>query len=101
MVDAATAVSQLSPPSTSAPVIRSTADGSLNNDADLTSLSLSNGTLAPVFGSSVTSYSASVDNSVSNVNVSAAADAGAAIVTNGGSNLAVGNNAVDHDGDSG
>jgi hypothetical protein len=62
--------------------------------ADLTSLSLSSGTLSPAFDPSTTAYTASVGNATTNLVVSATASPGAAAVVSGGSNLAVGSNTV-------
>ncbi|WP_186786209.1 cadherin-like beta sandwich domain-containing protein [Paenibacillus agilis] len=55
-----------------------------SSNADLTSLTLSAGTLSPVFASGTTSYKASVTNAVYDVHVSAtASDAAATITING------------------
>lgn len=62
--------------------------------ADLTSLSLSSGTLSPAFDPATTAYSASVDNATTNLDVSAGTNPGAAAVVSGDSNLAVGSNTV-------
>ena len=50
----------------------------LSNNADLTSLSLSAGALSPVFGSSTTSYTASVGDGVDAVTATGIAHPGAA-----------------------
>jgi len=62
--------------------------------ADLTSLSLSSGTLSPAFDPSTTAYTASVDNATTNLVVGANTNPGAAAVISGASNLAVGSNTV-------
>jgi len=62
--------------------------------ADLTSLSLSSGTLSPAFDPSTTTYAASVDNATAGVDVSAGTNPGATASVSGGSNLAVGSNTV-------
>lgn len=55
-----------------------------SNNADLSNLSLSTGTLAPVFASSTTSYTASVANAVSSITVTpTAADINSTITVNG------------------
>ncbi len=57
---------------------------SVSNNADLSNLTLSQGTLAPVFASGTTTYTASVDNSVSSVTVTpTVADSTATVVVNG------------------
>ena len=66
----------------------------LSNNADLTALSLSSGALSPAFDPSTTAYTASVDNSVTDVTVSQTAAAGANAVVSGGSSLSVGDNTV-------
>ena len=56
----------------------------LSGNADLTGLTISSGTLSPQFSSSVTAYTASVDNSVTQVTVTpTASDSLAAITVNG------------------
>ena len=56
----------------------------LSDNADLGSLTISSGTLSPQFSSSVTAYTASVDNSVTQVTVTpTASDSSAAITVNG------------------
>lgn len=66
---------------------------STNNN--LASLSLSAGTLSPLFTQENTSYTASVANSVTTVTVAAtAADTGATVVVTGGQTLAVGPNVL-------
>lgn len=65
----------------------------LSDDATLTSLSLSAGTLSPSFSASQTTYAASVPNDVTSVTVSRSARPGATIVVTGGT-LAVGANTI-------
>jgi hypothetical protein len=65
-----------------------------SNNADLTSLSLSSGTLSPAFDPSTTAYTASVDNSVTDVTATESTNPGATAVVTGGSSLSVGNNTV-------
>ncbi len=63
------------------------------NNADLKSLSVSSGTLAPTFNAGTTDYTASVANTVTSVTVSAsAADANAAVSGQGSKALALGKN---------
>ena len=62
--------------------------------ADLTSLSLSSGTLSPAFDPSTTAYSASVDNATTSLGVGANANPGSVAVISGASSLAVGSNTV-------
>ncbi|WP_438346995.1 cadherin-like beta sandwich domain-containing protein [Paenibacillus sp. FA6] len=58
--------------------------GPLSNNADLSSLSLSSGSLSPTFASGTITYTASVVNSVSNLTVTpAVADSGATVTVNG------------------
>ena len=92
--DATNAVSQLSPPSTSQPVVTATADGSLSSTASLTSLSLSDGSLSPAFDPATLAYTANVANSTTSVHVNASANAGASSLVSGSSNLAVGRSTV-------
>lgn len=66
----------------------------LSNNADLTSLSLSEGTLNPAFSSGTQDYTASVGHSTTSVTVNAGATPGANKVINGGGSLVVGNNTV-------
>ncbi len=55
-----------------------------SNNADLSNLTLSTGTLTPVFASATTSYTSSVANAVNSITVTpTAADAGATITVNG------------------
>ena len=55
----------------------------LSDNADLTGLTISSGTLSPQFSSSVTAYTASVDNSVTQVTVTpTASDSSATIAVN-------------------
>lgn len=57
---------------------------SLSNNANLSSLSLSNGTLLPSFASGTTSYTANVANNVSSISLTpTVADANAAVKVNG------------------
>ncbi len=67
---------------------------STSNNANLASLSLSSGTLSPAFSSATTAYTAVVGNEVVSVTVTALATPGAAVMTAGGSSLAVGDNAM-------
>ena len=56
----------------------------LSDNADLAGLTISSGTLSPQFSSSVTAYTASVDNSVTQVTVTpTASDSSATIAVNG------------------
>ncbi len=66
----------------------------LSNNADLTSLSLSSGTISPAFSPSSLAYSTSVDNSFTSVGVNQTTHPGANAVVGGGSSLAVGSNTV-------
>lgn len=62
----------------------SVSTGIFNNNADLTGLSLSSGTLSPTFDTSTTSYTASVANSVSSITVTpTASEANATVTVNG------------------
>jgi len=55
-----------------------------SNNADLSNLSLSSGTLSPVFASSTTSYTSSVANNITSITATpTASDAGASITVNG------------------
>jgi hypothetical protein len=65
---------------------------SMSNNADLTNLSLSAGTLSPAFGSSTTSYTASVGAGVDAVTATGIAHPGAAVVVSGGTGLHTGIN---------
>ncbi|MBX7210334.1 MAG: cadherin-like beta sandwich domain-containing protein [Verrucomicrobiaceae bacterium] len=71
-----------------------------STNADLSSLSLSSGTLSPVFASGTTSYTAGVPNPVSSITVTPVkADANATVTVNGGSpftpvSLALGTNTI-------
>ena len=65
-----------------------------SDNADLTGLSLSSGSLSPAFDSSTTAYTASVDNSVTDVTASGSTNPGANAVVTGGSSLSVGANTV-------
>lgn len=65
-----------------------------SDNADLTALSLSAGTLNPTFNSATTTYTVSVDNRVTSVNVNPTANPGANTAVSGGSSLSVGNNTV-------
>ena len=65
-------------------IITLTRAATLSDNADLGSLTISSGTLSPQFSSSVTAYTASVDNSVTQVTVTpTASDSSAAITVNG------------------
>lgn len=66
----------------------------LSNNANLTALSLSSGTLSPAFSPSTTAYSASVDNGTTSITVTKTTNPGANAVVTGGSNLSVGNNTI-------
>ena len=63
-------------------------------DADLTSLSLSSGTLSPAFDPAVLAYSASVGSDTNAVTVAAGTFPGATAVITGDSNLVVGSNVI-------
>lgn len=66
------------------PVVVSCSSAAVSNDATLSALSLSAGTLAPGFASGTTSYNASVGNSVSSIAVTpTAASASASLTVNG------------------
>jgi hypothetical protein len=69
-------------------------DTTLSTNANLTSLSLSSGTLSPAFSSSTTSYAASVANGVTSINVSDTTNPGATAVVSGNTSLVVGSNTV-------
>ena len=79
---------------TSGPWCVDAACASLSNNADLTSLSLSSGTLSPAFGSASTSYTANVGNSVTAVTATASAHPGASVVVSGGAALTAGGNTL-------
>jgi len=71
----------------------------LSSDASLSSLSVTGATLDPAFGSAVTSYAASVPNSTTSLDITAAtSDSNANFTTNGGSSamvaLSVGDNTI-------
>ncbi|MCL1873970.1 MAG: cadherin-like beta sandwich domain-containing protein [Clostridiales bacterium] len=67
--------------------------GPPDNNADLASLSVNQGTLTPAFAAATTSYTVSVASSVSSINISAsAAGIGATIEGTGSKSLAVGEN---------
>lgn len=67
-----------------------------SSDANLSTLTLSEGALSPIFASGTTAYTASVANGVTSTTVGAAAnDAGASIAGRGAVALAVGSNAID------
>jgi hypothetical protein len=69
--------------------------GTPSNNARLSALSLSPGTLSPAFSADVTSYTASVTNDVTSVQVTATTeDSHATRTITGGSNLAVGSNMI-------
>ena len=63
-----------------------------SDDANLTSLLISNATLAPAFSPSTNAYAASVDYSVNSITVTKSTNPGANAVVSGGSNLSVGKN---------
>ena len=65
-----------------------------SDNADLTSLSLSGGTLDPTFSSGTTNYAANVDNSVTSVTVNKSLNPGATATVGGASGLLEGNNSV-------
>lgn len=62
------------------------------NDANLTALKVSSGSLSPAFSANRTSYTVTVDNSVTKMTVSASAAAGAKVSGAGNISLAVGDN---------
>ena len=65
-------------------IITLTRAASLSDNADLGGLTISSGTLSPQFSSSDITYTASVDNSVTQVTVTpTASDSSAAITVNG------------------
>ena len=65
-------------------IITLTRAASLSDNADLGDLTISSGTLSPQFSSSVTAYTASVDNSVTQVTVTpTVSDSSATITVNG------------------
>lgn len=67
------------------------ADPSLSQNADLKSLTLSNGSLSPAFSAAVTAYTVTVPNSVASLTISAvAADSGASVRVSGSASLPVG-----------
>ncbi len=63
-----------------------------SDNATLTALSVSAGSLNPAFSSTTTSYSVSVDNSVSSITLNPMAAVGATVTVNSGSALSVGSN---------
>jgi YD repeat-containing protein len=65
-----------------------------SNDATLSSLTVSAGTLSPAFSAGITSYTVDVDNSVTSINVAGAANHAAATVSGNvtGKTLDIGNN---------
>ena len=66
-----------------------------SNNADLSALDIAGVTLTPAFAADVTSYTASVENTVDKVTVTAtAADSKATVAGAGEKTLAVGNNAI-------
>ena len=65
-------------------VVRRADAPALSDDATLSALSLSEGTLSPAFASGVTSYTATVANSIDETTVTATANDGAATVAYGG-----------------
>lgn len=62
------------------------------NDANLTALKVSSGSLSPAFSANRTSYTVTVENSVTKMTVSASAAAGATVSGAGNISLAVGDN---------
>jgi len=67
-----------------------------SDDATLSNLTVSTGTLNPVFNANTTSYAVSVANSVASITVTGTANhANATVSGNGAKTLAVGNNPVD------
>lgn len=79
---------------TTAPWCTDSSCSTLSNDADLTALSVSAGTLSPAFSASTTSYTARVGNGTSSFTVGATATPGATVVGAGGYSLKVGDNSV-------
>jgi PKD repeat protein len=71
-----------------------TVNRAASDNADLAGLSLSSGTLSPTFDAATTAYTASVDNSVTDVMATESTNPGANAVVTGGSNLSVGTNTV-------
>lgn len=68
---------------------------SASSDATLSALSISPGTLSPAFSSSTTNYTATVQNSVTSIAVSATKnDSKASVSISGANNLSVGSNNV-------
>jgi hypothetical protein len=65
-----------------------------SDEAVLTSLSLSSGTLSPAFGSSTTSYTVSVDGATDSLTTSASASTGATVTGAGTTSLAAGDTTV-------
>ena len=78
---------------TTAPWCTDATCSTMSNNADLTALSLTGGSLNPAFSSSVTIYAASVENGTTSVTVSATTNPGANAVVTGGS-LGYGDNTV-------
>ena len=72
-------------------IITLTRAASLPDNADLTGLTISSGTLSPQFSSSVTVYTASVDNSVTQVTVTPTASDSLATITVNGNGVTSGN----------
>ena len=72
-------------------IITLTRAASLFDNADLGSLTISSGTLSPQFSSSVTAYTASVDNSVTQVTVTPTASDSLATITVNGNGVTSGN----------
>ena len=64
----------------------------LSNNADLTGIALSTGTLNPSFSASTVDYTVSVDYGVSSISITPAANLGATTQVSGGSSLSVGDN---------
>ena len=72
-------------------IITLTRAASLSGNADLGGLTISSGTLSPQFSSSVTVYTASVDNSVTQVTVTPTASDSLATITVNGNTVTSGN----------
>ena len=79
---------------TSNPWCVDAACATLSDNTDLTSLSLSSGTLSPGFNAATTSYTANVVDTVTAVDVTATAHPGAGVVIGGGAALHTGSNTV-------
>ena len=67
----------------------------VSNDANLSALSVNQGTLTPAFNAGITNYTVDVANNVTSINISATrADASATVTGTGTHSLAVGNNTI-------